>query len=111
MGIDAILKGIFQRNWANASLIDVIDILLKSIQLLLLLGGVVAAIFIIQSGTEYLMAFGQEAKAAKGKNGLIAAVTGIIIIVIAFSLVGMVTGMIVKPDKIPQMIKTPPAMN
>ena len=109
--VDDIIRGIFKRDWSLAGLIDVVDMLLKVIQLLLLLGGAAATFFIIRSGFEYLTAFGDEQKATKGKNGLTAAIVGVVIMILAFWIVHYVNFNLINATMEPPEIKNPPIMN
>lgn len=109
--VDDIIGGIFKRNWANVTLLDVIDIILKLIQLLLMAGGAVGAFFIVKSGIDYITAFGNDQKATTGKNGLTAAIVGIVLVVLAFTLVRFINLNLVQSNKVPPQIQNPPNMN
>ncbi len=58
---------------------------------MLIIAAIVAIIFLIYSGILYLTAAGNEANADKGKKGIINSIIGIIIIVLAFVILGVVT--------------------
>ncbi|MDO8513618.1 MAG: amino acid permease [bacterium] len=112
LGVDDIFRDIFQGpagfKWAMVGWLDVIRILLDAIQLLLVLGNIAAAFFIIWNAYGYATAFGSEEKVKKAKQGITAAVTGVVIITLSYFLIHWVYVMFVGADKIPNEIQNTP---
>ncbi len=70
------------------SIFEVIAITLKW---LLTLAGVVATVFIIIGGYQYITAAGNEEQSEKGKKTLVNAVIGLVIIVLAMTIITIIT--------------------
>lgn len=78
---------IFTSNNPNAFL----NILMGLINLFLIIGGIVAFIFVLLGGWTYLTAGGDSNAAGKGRTMIVNAIIGIIIIFLSYSLVRFVT--------------------
>jgi len=57
------------------------------LQVILLVAGILATVYLIIAGIQYITAGGDATKATAARTGIVNAVIGIIIIIIAFSLV------------------------
>ncbi|MDO8513619.1 MAG: hypothetical protein Q7S37_03895 [bacterium] len=64
------------------------------IKTLLLIAGILATIFLIVAGIQYITAGGDATKATAARTAIVNAIIGIIIILIAFSITSWVTGAI-----------------
>lgn len=73
------------------------DIITKIIGLVLVVAGLVAFLYLVMAGFQYLTAGGDAAKATTARQGIINAIIGILIIVIAFVLVSYVGNAISGP--------------
>jgi hypothetical protein len=62
----------------------------KIINILLFIIGIIAVIVIVISGIQYVTSGGNAEQASKAKNGIIFAVVGIIVAVMAYAIVGFV---------------------
>ncbi len=60
------------------------------INIILYVAGIVAVIYLLYAGIAYITSAGDEAKATKARQGIINAVIGIIIILLAFVIEGAV---------------------
>ena len=64
----------------------------RVINLILLIAGILAVIYLIWSGLIYITAGGDTAKADKGRTGIVNAVIGLVIIAAAYIIVRFVAG-------------------
>ena len=64
----------------------------KIINILLFIIGIIAVIVIVVSGIQYATSGGNADQASRAKNGIIFAVVGIIVAVMAYAIVGFVIG-------------------
>ena len=64
----------------------------RVINLILLIAGILAVIYLIWSGLIYITAGGDTAKADKGRTGIVNAVIGLVIIAAAYIIVRFVSG-------------------
>jgi len=69
---------------ANVSNLSLQGIAVKVVGFILIVAAIIAVIYLLYSGILYLTAAGNEANADKGRKGIVNAVIGIIIIVLAF---------------------------
>lgn len=69
------------------------DFVTKVINVILSVAGALAVIYLIYSGILYITAAGNPDSAKKGQQGIINAVIGIVIIVIAYFIVGAVVNL------------------
>lgn len=65
----------------------------KVIEIILLIAGVLAVIYLIYSGILYITAAGNPDSAKKGQQGIINAIIGIVIIVAAYFIIGAVVNL------------------
>lgn len=70
---------------------DVIVLIARIIDWALYLSGAIAVIFVIIGGYRYLTAGGNEEAATKGKNSVINAIIGLVIIMLAYVIITVVT--------------------
>lgn len=73
------------------------DYVTKFIDLILYAAGIAAVIYLLYAGILYITSAGDEAKAAKGRQGLTYAIVGIVIITLAFVIEKVVAGIFVTP--------------
>ena len=73
---------------------DFTDLVSVSLGILLWVAGVVAIIYLIYSGILYLTAAGNPDAAKKGQQGIVNAIIGIIIIVLAYVIASSVAGLL-----------------
>ncbi len=78
-------------DWVPAEYCTANGILLKAINLLLMLAGGVAVLFIILGGFRYLTSAGNGESVEKGKNTLVNAVIGLTVILLSSLIVRLVT--------------------
>lgn len=71
----------------NTSLVDII---LRVINTLLLIAGIIAFLYLIIQGISYITAGGDPEKATAARQGVINAVIGIVIIIASFALIRFV---------------------
>ncbi len=62
------------------------------INTVLFIAGILATIYLVYSGIQYITANGEPAKATAARTGIINAIIGIIVILVAFSISAWVTG-------------------
>ena len=65
------------------------------IQLILLIAGILATIFLIVAGIQYITAGGDPTKTSAARQGIVNTIIGIIVILIAFSIVSWVTSAVI----------------
>jgi hypothetical protein len=70
------------------------DLISQVIKYLLYLAGIVAIIFIIIGGYQYVTSAGSEEGSEKGKKTLINAVIGLVVVVLAFALVSILSNLL-----------------
>ena len=73
---------------------SVMGLIRTIIQLMLMFAGIVAVIFIIIGGYMYITSSGNAEQAEKGKNTLVNAIIGIIIIVLSYVVVTVITNLV-----------------
>lgn len=71
---------------------SVLQFLAFVINILLVLAGAVAVLFIVIGGFQYIMSAGNAETATKGKKAVINAVIGIIIIILSYMVINVVVG-------------------
>lgn len=76
---------------------DTIGIVIKNaVQITMDIAGGIAAIYILIGAIQYLTAFGDEAKATAAKNTILYAVIGVVVIVLAKLIIGLVWSFVTK---------------
>lgn len=72
----------------------------KIIDVILLIAGILVVIYLVYSGIQYITASGDATKATAARTGIVNAIIGIVIILIAFSIISWVKGAVNKgnPD-------------
>ena len=73
---------------------DVVDLAKKVFNILLYLAGIIAVLFIIIGGYQYLTSGGNDEDAEKGKKTVTNALIGLIVVILAFTIVNVLTGTI-----------------
>lgn len=81
-------------------------LILNATNILLALAGVVAAIFIVLGAFNYLMAYGDETKAEKGKKTLTWAIVGLVFIIVGRLVLGEVWGLVSTDTTLPPITDT-----
>ncbi len=74
----------------SSGTVNIRDVAVSVVNMILVVAAVLAVIFLIYSGILYLTAAGNEDNANKGKKGIINAIIGIIIIVLALVIMRVV---------------------
>jgi heme/copper-type cytochrome/quinol oxidase subunit 2 len=69
------------------------DLIVRIIQLMLLFAGIIAVVFIIYGGYLYITSAGNEESAEKGKNTMVNAIIGIVIIVLSYVIVNVIVNL------------------
>ena len=77
-------------NQANAS-----DIIMRVIQILLAIAGLVAVIFLIIGGFRYITAGGNEETAEAAKKTITNAIIGIVVVILAFVIVRVIANALI----------------
>ena len=85
---------------------DINSVANNAIDVLTLVAGIVAVIYLIYSGILYLTAAGNPDAAKKGQQGIVNAVIGIIVIVLAYVIVTAITGTVETQFKKPNTTST-----
>ncbi len=62
--------------------------------ILLTLSGIIAVVFIIIGGFQYMTAGGNEEQAEKGRKALVNAIIGLVVVILAFTIVTVVTNFV-----------------
>jgi hypothetical protein len=65
-------------------------ILMKAATIVSIIAGAAAVIFIIISGMRYILSAGDAAKAAQARNSILYALAGLVVIILARSIIGLV---------------------
>lgn len=73
---------------------NAIELAKNVFNIMLYLAGVIAVLYVIIGGYQYLTSGGNDEQAEKGKNTVTNALIGLIIIVLAFTIVNVLTGTI-----------------
>ncbi|MBU6447785.1 hypothetical protein KGQ24_03020 [Patescibacteria group bacterium] len=66
------------------------DLIIKIINVLLSVAAIIAVLFIIIGGFRYITSAGNEEQAEKGRGTLVNAIIGLVIIILAYVIVGIV---------------------
>lgn len=69
-------------------------LLIEIIRIMLLLAGIIAVMFVIIGGYYYVTAQGNEEQAEKGKNTLINAIIGIVVIILSYVIINVVSNLV-----------------
>ncbi len=75
---------------------NLVELITKSINLLLYLGGAIAVLFVIIGGYQYLTSGGNEEAAEKGRKTVTNAIIGILLMALAFTIINVVVGTLEK---------------
>jgi len=75
---------------------NLVELITKSINLLLYLGGAIAVLFVIVGGYQYLTSGGNEELAEKGRKTVTNAIIGILLMALAFTIINVVVGTLEK---------------
>lgn len=70
------------------------ELIISVIHLMLIFAGMIAVVFVIIGGYYYVTAQGNEEQAEKGKNTLINAIIGIVVIIMAYVIIDVVTNLV-----------------
>lgn len=73
---------------------DIVDLIAEVIDWALYISGAIAVIFVIVGGYRYLTAGGNEETATKGRQTVVNALIGLVIIILAYVIVNAVVGFI-----------------
>jgi len=79
-------------NSIKSDITSVDSLFTKTTNLIALVAGMIAFIYLVYSGILYLTAAGNPDSAKKGQQGIINAIIGIIIIVAAWAIIGAISG-------------------
>lgn len=71
------------------------DIILRVIQILLAIAGLVAVIFLVVGGFQYITAGGNEERAESSKKTITNAIIGIVIVILAFVIVRVIANALI----------------
>ncbi len=74
------------------------ELILRVIQILLAIAGLVAVIFLIVGGFRYIIAGGNEETAETAKKTIINAIIGIVIIILAFVIVRVISNALISQN-------------
>ena len=69
---------------------SIVDLIVFIIRILLLISGAIAVLFVIIGGFRYITSAGNEEAAEKGKNTLVNAIIGIIVVTLAYVIINVV---------------------
>jgi len=87
------LQGLFGTGGLNGSQ-SLSDLIVRVVNILLTFGGVIAVVFVIIGGYQYLVSGGNEETAEKGKKTLINAIIGIVVIVLAYAIINVIVNLV-----------------
>lgn len=76
------------------------DLIVKVLNILLTLAGVVAIIMIVVGGLEYITSGGNEEQSEKGKKALVNAVIGLVVVLLSFAVVRVISSTLTSQDVI-----------
>ena len=89
------IGGLFPRTGiANSGTFQ--DLLMNVISILLLVAGGIAIVFVIIGGYQYMTSAGNEEQAEKGRKILINSVIGLVVIILATTIVRIISGLLTK---------------
>lgn len=87
------LLSIFGTGGLNSSQ-SLSDLIVRVIDLLLTFAGVVAIVFVVIGGYQYIASGGNEEAAEKGKKTLINAIIGIVVVVLAYAIINVLVNLV-----------------
>ena len=90
------LKGLFGGGFATQEKFG--DFVVLTVQILLVVAGSVAVIFLILGGYRYIVAHGNEEQTEAAKKTLTGAIIGIVIITLAFAIIAIISNILVAGD-------------
>jgi FMN-dependent NADH-azoreductase len=70
------------------------DLIVRAINILLIFAGIIAVVFIIIGGYQYLTSAGNEEQAEKGQKTLINAIIGVAIVALAYTIINVIVNTI-----------------
>lgn len=74
------------------------ELIANVIRLMLIFAGSIAVVFVIIGGFWYVTSAGNEEQAEKGKNTLINAIIGIVIIILSYVIVNVIANLVSTPN-------------
>lgn len=89
--------GRFQQYFGSAGLsssASLTDLIFAIIRILLLLSGMIAVVFVIIGGYQYVTSAGNEESAEKGRKTVTNAIIGIIIIVLSYVIISVISNLV-----------------
>jgi len=87
------LQSIFGTGGLNSSQ-SLSDLIVRVVDILLTFAGVVAIVFVIIGGYQYVVSGGNEETAEKGKKTLINAIIGIVVVVLAYTIINVLVNLV-----------------
>jgi hypothetical protein len=87
------LQSIFGTGGLNGSQ-SLSDLITRVIDILLTFAAVIAIVFVIIGGYQYLASGGNEESAEKGKKTLINAIIGVVVIVLAYAIINVIVNLV-----------------
>jgi len=70
------------------------DFIANIIQLLLLFAGIIAVVFIIIGGYQYITSAGNAETAEKGRNTMVNAIIGIVVIILSYVIINVIVSLV-----------------
>lgn len=74
------------------------ELIANGIRLFLMFSGAIAIVFVIIGGFMYITSNGNEEQAEKGKNTLINAIIGVVIIIMSYVIINVITNLVSTPS-------------
>ena len=74
------------------------QLIVKVINIMLLLAGVIAVLFMVIGGYFYMTAAGNQEQVEKGKNTAVNAIIGLIIIILSFVIINVIVNLVSGPS-------------
>lgn len=74
------------------------NLIFQVVQILLLVAGSIAVIYLVVGGYQYIMARGNEEKTETARKTITSAIVGLVVIILAFAIITMVANILLKKE-------------
>jgi|SRR5581483_12007108 len=74
------------------------ELISNVVKIMLMFAGIIAVVFIIIGGYQYITSAGNDEAAEKGKKTLVNAIIGIVVIVLSYAIISVITNLVSSPS-------------
>lgn len=74
------------------------DLIINIIRIMLMFAGIIAVVFVIIGGYMYITSGGNAEQAEKGKNTVVNAIVGIVMIILSYVIINVIVNLVSRPS-------------